>query len=49
MSEKGSKMEKTMIVVNKIMDVARIGNLHLNAPELASPSNIMFLLFQILG
>lgn len=42
MSEKVSKTEKNMIVVNKIMDVARIGNLHLNAPELAT---LIFLKF----
>lgn len=42
MSEKENKIEKTISVVNRIMDVARIGNLHLNAPELAT---LIFLKF----
>lgn len=42
MSEKENRIEKTISVVNRIMDVARIGNLHLNAPELAT---LIFLKF----
>ena len=42
MSEKENRIDKTISVVNRIMDVARIGNLHLNAPELAT---LIFLKF----